>query len=186
MYLYQSYGFTCICTAYRIHVNQSTVDVLKSLNLGYKIDVRGLTELKVNKMKRDANLYTCWSIRYVLLATDCWWLFICREKVLRPLIGWWVKRISPNLCLILETFQGKRMVLSFTHVNRCNLSDWIRFDHFKEKVTAIKVACCFLCSNLRCIKRCVSYYRGCTHVISLEEIPADRRQKFLDRQKKTN
>uniref|UniRef100_A0A668W0C7 Guanylate cyclase n=1 Tax=Oreochromis aureus TaxID=47969 RepID=A0A668W0C7_OREAU len=31
---------------YRIHVNQSTVDVLKSLNLGYKIDVRGLTELK--------------------------------------------------------------------------------------------------------------------------------------------
>ncbi|KAM7397852.1 hypothetical protein PAMA_005942 [Pampus argenteus] len=31
---------------YRIHVNQSTVDVLNSLNLGYKIQLRGLTELK--------------------------------------------------------------------------------------------------------------------------------------------
>uniref|UniRef100_A0A8C1WGN4 Guanylate cyclase n=1 Tax=Cyprinus carpio TaxID=7962 RepID=A0A8C1WGN4_CYPCA len=31
---------------YRIHVNQSTVDVLNSLKLGYKIDVRGRTELK--------------------------------------------------------------------------------------------------------------------------------------------
>uniref|UniRef100_A0A673CDT4 Guanylate cyclase n=1 Tax=Sphaeramia orbicularis TaxID=375764 RepID=A0A673CDT4_9TELE len=31
---------------YRIHVNQSTVDVLNSLKLGYKIQVRGLTELK--------------------------------------------------------------------------------------------------------------------------------------------
>uniref|UniRef100_A0A8C1ZLS5 Guanylate cyclase n=1 Tax=Cyprinus carpio TaxID=7962 RepID=A0A8C1ZLS5_CYPCA len=31
---------------YRIHVNQSTVDVLKSLKLGYKIDGRGKTELK--------------------------------------------------------------------------------------------------------------------------------------------
>ncbi|KAM4619792.1 retinal guanylyl cyclase 1 [Polymixia lowei] len=33
-------------TSYRVHVNQSTVDVLNSLNLGYKIDVRGMTELK--------------------------------------------------------------------------------------------------------------------------------------------
>uniref|UniRef100_A0A672RQH0 Guanylate cyclase n=1 Tax=Sinocyclocheilus grahami TaxID=75366 RepID=A0A672RQH0_SINGR len=31
---------------YRIHVNQSTVDVLNSLKLGYKIDGRGRTELK--------------------------------------------------------------------------------------------------------------------------------------------
>ncbi|CAL8364891.1 unnamed protein product [Lota lota] len=31
---------------YRIHVNQSTVDVLNQLNLGYKIAVRGMTELK--------------------------------------------------------------------------------------------------------------------------------------------
>lgn len=31
---------------YRIHVNQSTVDVLNSLKLGYKIDTRGRTELK--------------------------------------------------------------------------------------------------------------------------------------------
>uniref|UniRef100_A0A3P9LQU0 Guanylate cyclase n=1 Tax=Oryzias latipes TaxID=8090 RepID=A0A3P9LQU0_ORYLA len=31
---------------YRVHVNQSTVNLLNSLKLGYKIDVRGLTELK--------------------------------------------------------------------------------------------------------------------------------------------
>lgn len=37
-----------VAAAYRIHVNQSTVDVLNSLKLGYKIQVRGLTELKVN------------------------------------------------------------------------------------------------------------------------------------------
>ncbi|KAL0973346.1 hypothetical protein UPYG_G00202270 [Umbra pygmaea] len=31
---------------YRIHVNMSTVKILRSLNDGYKIDVRGMTELK--------------------------------------------------------------------------------------------------------------------------------------------
>ncbi|XP_037553331.1 retinal guanylyl cyclase 1-like, partial [Nematolebias whitei] len=31
---------------YRIHVNNSTVKILRSLNDGYKIDVRGKTELK--------------------------------------------------------------------------------------------------------------------------------------------
>uniref|UniRef100_A0A8C8IIB2 Guanylate cyclase n=1 Tax=Oncorhynchus tshawytscha TaxID=74940 RepID=A0A8C8IIB2_ONCTS len=31
---------------YRIHVNMSTVKILRSLNEGYKIDVRGMTELK--------------------------------------------------------------------------------------------------------------------------------------------
>lgn len=34
--------------AYRIHVNMSTVKILLSLNDGYKIQVRGKTELKVN------------------------------------------------------------------------------------------------------------------------------------------
>lgn len=34
-------------SAYRIHVNMSTVKILHSLNEGYKIDVRGKTELKV-------------------------------------------------------------------------------------------------------------------------------------------
>lgn len=34
--------------AYRIHVNLSTVKILHSLNEGYKIQVRGKTELKVN------------------------------------------------------------------------------------------------------------------------------------------
>ncbi|XP_078389900.1 retinal guanylyl cyclase 1-like [Cetorhinus maximus] len=31
---------------YRIHLNESTVSILKSLNMGYKIDLRGKTELK--------------------------------------------------------------------------------------------------------------------------------------------
>uniref|UniRef100_A0A673ZR50 Guanylate cyclase n=1 Tax=Salmo trutta TaxID=8032 RepID=A0A673ZR50_SALTR len=31
---------------YRIHVNQSTVDILHELKMGYKIDTRGMTELK--------------------------------------------------------------------------------------------------------------------------------------------
>uniref|UniRef100_A0A4W5RUI2 Guanylate cyclase n=1 Tax=Hucho hucho TaxID=62062 RepID=A0A4W5RUI2_9TELE len=33
---------------YRIHVNQSTVDILHELKMGYKIDTRGMTELKVD------------------------------------------------------------------------------------------------------------------------------------------
>ncbi|KAM6907135.1 retinal guanylyl cyclase 1 [Xenentodon cancila] len=37
---------------YRIHVNQSTVDVLNNLKMGYKIDVRGLTELKVKGIRK--------------------------------------------------------------------------------------------------------------------------------------
>lgn len=33
--------------AYRIHVHQSTVKILKHLNLGYKLELRGRTEVKV-------------------------------------------------------------------------------------------------------------------------------------------
>uniref|UniRef100_A0A3Q0QUL0 Guanylate cyclase n=1 Tax=Amphilophus citrinellus TaxID=61819 RepID=A0A3Q0QUL0_AMPCI len=83
---------------YRIHVNQSTVDVLKSLNLGYKIEVRGLTELKGKGIETT------------------YWL-VGKEDFNKPLPD---PRDLPG--------SG----------------------------------------------------------ISLEEIPADRRQKFLDRQKKTN
>lgn len=36
-----------LSSAYRIHVNMSTVKILRSLNDGYKIEVRGKTELKV-------------------------------------------------------------------------------------------------------------------------------------------
>ncbi|XP_048885657.1 retinal guanylyl cyclase 2-like [Brienomyrus brachyistius] len=32
--------------SYRIHVNQSTVDILRKLTMGYKLDIRGKTELK--------------------------------------------------------------------------------------------------------------------------------------------
>ncbi|XP_071757142.2 retinal guanylyl cyclase 1 [Centroberyx gerrardi] len=85
---------------YRIHVNQSTVDVLKTLNLGYKIDVRGLTELKGKGIE------------------NTYWL-VGRSDYGKPL------PIPPDLT------PGS--------------------------------------SN---------------HGITLEEIPVDRRQKFLDRQKK--
>nr|XP_033467089.1 retinal guanylyl cyclase 1 [Epinephelus lanceolatus]XP_033467099.1 retinal guanylyl cyclase 1 [Epinephelus lanceolatus] len=84
---------------YRIHVNQSTVDVLNSLKLGYKIDVRGMTELKGKGIE------------------NTYWL-VGREDFNKAL------PIPPDL-------QG-----------------------------------------------------GSNHGISLEEIPPDRRQKFLDRQKK--
>lgn len=84
---------------YRIHVNQSTVDVLKGLQLGYKIATRGLTELKGKGVE------------------NTYWL-VGREDFLKPL------PIPPDL-------QG-----------------------------------------------------GSNHGISVEEIPVDRRQKFLDRQKK--
>lgn len=46
--------FSPVTTAYRIHVNQSTVDILNSLKLGYKIQVRGLTELKVKAKKTNS------------------------------------------------------------------------------------------------------------------------------------
>ncbi|KAM3601555.1 uncharacterized protein V6R79_014823 [Siganus canaliculatus] len=84
---------------YRIHVNQSTVDVLNSLKLGYKIQVRGMTELKGKGIE------------------NTYWL-VGREDFTKPL------PMPPDL-------QG-----------------------------------------------------GSNHGIALEEIPPDRRQKFLDRQKK--
>ncbi|XP_056140619.1 retinal guanylyl cyclase 1 [Lampris incognitus] len=86
--------------SYRIHVNQSTVDVLNSLNLGYKIDVRGMTELKGKGIE------------------NTYWL-VGRSDFIKPL------PIPPDLT------PG-----------------------------------------------------GSNHGLSLDEIPVDRRQKFLDRQKK--
>ncbi|XP_034539855.1 retinal guanylyl cyclase 1 [Notolabrus celidotus] len=84
---------------YRIHVNKSTVDVLNSLKLGYKIDCRGMTELKGKGVE------------------NTFWL-VGREDFTKPL------PIPPDI------------------------------------------------------------HGGGNHGISLEEIPPDRRQKFLDRQKK--
>ncbi|XP_047463809.1 retinal guanylyl cyclase 1 [Mugil cephalus] len=86
---------------YRIHVNQSTVDILNSLKLGYKIDVRGMTELKGKGIE------------------NTYWL-VGKEDFDKPL------PIPPDI------------------------------------------------------------HGGSNHGISLEEIPPDRRQKFLDRQKKMN
>ncbi|XP_061659268.1 retinal guanylyl cyclase 1 [Syngnathoides biaculeatus] len=84
---------------YRIHVNRTTVDILNALKLGYKIQVRGLTELKGKGVE------------------NTYWL-VGREDFKKAL------PIPPDL-------QG-----------------------------------------------------GSNHGIGLDEIPPDRRQKFLDRQKK--
>ncbi|XP_034034510.1 retinal guanylyl cyclase 1 [Thalassophryne amazonica] len=84
---------------YRIHVNQSTVDILNSLKLGYQIQLRGLTELKGKGVE------------------NTYWL-VGREDFNKPL------PIPPDI-------KG-----------------------------------------------------GSNHGINLEEIPVDRRQKFLDRQKR--
>lgn len=43
-------------SAYRIHVNMTTVKILRSLNEGYKIDVRGKTELKVTSTIIEAEI----------------------------------------------------------------------------------------------------------------------------------
>ncbi|XP_061558414.1 retinal guanylyl cyclase 1 [Phycodurus eques] len=85
--------------SYRIHVNRSTVDILNDLKLGYKIQVRGLTELKGKGVE------------------NTYWL-VGREDFKKPLP-------------IPADLQG-----------------------------------------------------GSNHGIALDEIPPDRRQKFLDRQKK--
>ncbi|KAK9536379.1 hypothetical protein VZT92_006165 [Zoarces viviparus] len=84
---------------YRIHVNRRTVDVLNELKLGYKIEHRGMTELKGKGVE------------------NTYWL-VGREDFNKPL------PIPPDLT------------------------------------------------------------GGASHGITLEEIPPDRRQKFLDRQKK--
>lgn len=51
------FTFTLLIAAYRIHVNVSTVKILHSLNDGYKIEVRGKTELKV-VVSEDALQFT--------------------------------------------------------------------------------------------------------------------------------
>ena len=72
-----------VTTAYRIHVNQSTVDILNSLKLGYKIQVRGLTELKVINFFLKLKKTT----RHKAFHKSHW-LFILRAKGLRTHIGW--------------------------------------------------------------------------------------------------
>lgn len=42
-------------TAYRIHVHQSTVKVLRELNLGYKLELRSRTEVRVKHLNKNTN-----------------------------------------------------------------------------------------------------------------------------------
>lgn len=124
-------------TAYRIHVNQSTVDVLNSLKLGYKIQVRGLTELKVNKIKNEKHIFTHFHIYMeyrqciyssigLVIAASKFLKFISREKVLRTHTGWSGGKISTSLCLFLQTFRGKRTFSLFIHT--CIHTVWCSFN----------------------------------------------------------
>uniref|UniRef100_A0A8C8J6T8 Guanylate cyclase n=1 Tax=Oncorhynchus tshawytscha TaxID=74940 RepID=A0A8C8J6T8_ONCTS len=93
---------------YRIHVNQSTVDILHELKMGYKIDTR-------------------------------------------------VKCLLTSFCYFLLLFQGKGIENTFWLVGRAG------FDKILPRPPDLTPGA----SN---------------HGISLEEIPPDRKQKFLDRQ----
>lgn len=75
-------------TAYRIHVNQSTVKILRSINDGYKIDTRGKTELKVS----DTFLFESAKkfIKYIL-GLRCVFFFFFRVKGLKRRTGLWEK-----------------------------------------------------------------------------------------------
>uniref|UniRef100_A0A8C7HH14 Guanylate cyclase n=1 Tax=Oncorhynchus kisutch TaxID=8019 RepID=A0A8C7HH14_ONCKI len=71
---------------YRIHVNQSTVDILHELKMGYKIDTRGMTELKVDTR---AHTHTRTQIVNSLNLPRKYLIFICHiagfDKILpRP------------------------------------------------------------------------------------------------------
>uniref|UniRef100_A0A8C7SFB9 Guanylate cyclase n=1 Tax=Oncorhynchus mykiss TaxID=8022 RepID=A0A8C7SFB9_ONCMY len=101
---------------YRIHVNQSTVDILHELKMGYKIDTRGMTELKGKGIEN-----TFWLVGRAGF-----------DKILpRP------PDLTPGV-------------------------------HCQSNKTLSLLSLTFL--------------RASNHGISLEEIPPDRKQKFLDRQ----
>lgn len=81
-----------LCTsAYRIHVNMSTVQILRSLNEGYKIEVRGKTELKVAEVLPMSPLHHQHRHAFIKL-----WFY--REKVLKRHTGLWERQTSQNLC----------------------------------------------------------------------------------------
>lgn len=87
-------------TAYRIHVHQSTVKVLRDLNLGYKLELRGKTEVKVGLLVKEGfffpSLTDGWDLTF-----SSYYSFSCshRERDMRRRIGWLAGTDSPNLCL---------------------------------------------------------------------------------------
>lgn len=84
--------------AYRIHVHQSTVKVLRDLNLGYKLELRGKTEVKVGLLVKEGIFFSHPWLRL--------WPFLpiihfpaIRERDMRRRIGWLAGTDLPNLCL---------------------------------------------------------------------------------------
>lgn len=82
--------------AYRIHVNMSTVKILHSLNEGYKIDVRGKTELKVTYLTNCDHHRCSECILYIIICVFIH--FLCRVKVLKRRSGLWGKQTLQSLC----------------------------------------------------------------------------------------
>lgn len=79
----------------------STVKILRSLNEGYKVDVRGKTELKVAEVLSRSQLHH--HHRHVFIK-----LCFYREKELKRRTGLWERQISQNLCQNhLRSSQGK-------------------------------------------------------------------------------
>lgn len=75
--------------AYRIHIHQSTVQVLRQLNLGYKLELRGKTEVKVGLFLRA----------FPSVPSCLYGPVSHREKDRRRLTGWSAGMDLPNLCL---------------------------------------------------------------------------------------
>lgn len=87
--------------AYRIHVHQSTVKVLRELDLGYKLELRGKTEVKVGlcQIKKTLSFHESFSEPFVSLSSCLHFPVMHRGKDLRRLTGWSAEMDWTNLCL---------------------------------------------------------------------------------------
>ena len=52
---WKGYYTLLFAAAYRIHIHQSTVQVLRELNLGYKVELRGRTDVKARFLHVDGS-----------------------------------------------------------------------------------------------------------------------------------
>lgn len=123
--------------AYRIHVHQSTVKVLRDLNLGYKLELRGKTEVKVRPFTRQM-MFLHVDEEQPLTATIFDFLFL-RGKQSRRRTGSSGGTDSPNLCPFLQKSSPGR--------NNCPFSSFIPPPHLfcASLIPALVV---FVCSRL--------------------------------------
>lgn len=111
----------------------------------------------------------------------------CRWKEARTHSGWWVEMVSIDLFLFLRTsLEGKNSQMASTcGVEATLLTSWIKND-FVSKLNHFRLLakCVFFSSSPNPVPARLPL-RASNHGISLDEIPIERRQKFLDRQKRT-